>query len=138
MPRMTAVLFGLLLAACGTGQKAEPVYVSEADSGRTVVLSSGQELFVTLTSNATTGYSWSRRFTVDGVLAAVGEAEYLPDQPVIPGSGGKERFRFSAARTGRTTASFEYRRPWENCSAAAQTANCSAAARTATYDIVVQ
>jgi predicted secreted protein len=129
MPRMMAIVFGLLLAACGTGQKADPVYVSETDSGRTVVLSSGQELFVTLTSNATTGYSWSRRFTVDGVLAVVGEAEYLPDQPIIPGSGGKERFRFSAARTGRTTASFEYRRPWETS---------SAATKTATYDIVVQ
>ena len=129
MPRMMATVLGLLLAACGAGQKADPVYVSETDSGRTVVLSSGQELFVTLTSNATTGYSWSRRFTVDGVVAVVGETEYLPDQPIIPGSGGKERFRFSAARTGRTTASFEYRRPWETS---------SATAKTATYDIVVQ
>jgi predicted secreted protein len=127
--RMIAILFGLLLAACGTGQTADPVYVSEADSGRTVVLTSGQELFVTLTGNATTGYSWSQRFTVDGVLGVVGETEYLPDQPVIPGSGGRERFRFRAVRTGRTTASFEYRRPWETSSAAAQTA---------TYDIVVE
>jgi predicted secreted protein len=129
MPRMTAILFGLLLAACGTGQKADPVYVSEADSGRTVVLSSGQELLVTLTSNVTTGFSWSRRFTVDGVLAVVGEAEYLPDQPIIPGSGGKERFHFSAARNGRTTVSFEYRQPWDTSSAAAQRA---------VYDIVVE
>ena len=127
--RMIAILFGLLLAACGTEQTADPVYVSEADSGQTVVLTSGQELFVTLTSNATTGYSWSQRFTVDGVLGVVGETEYLPDQPIIPGSGGRERFRFRADRTGRTTASFEYRRPWETSSAAAQTA---------TYDVVVE
>ncbi len=129
MSRVIVILFGLVLAACGAGQKADPVHVSEADSGRTVVLSSGQELFVTLTSNATTGYSWSRRFTVDGILTVVGETEYLPDQPVIPGSGGKERFRFSAARAGRTTASFEYRRQWEAS---------SAAAKTATYAVVVQ
>ena len=127
--RMIAILFGLLLAACGTEQTADPVYVSEADSGQTVVLTSGQELFVTLTSNATTGYSWSQRFTVDGVLGVVGETEYLPDQPIIPGSGGRERFRFRAVRTGRTTASFEYRRPWETSSAAAQTA---------TYDVVIE
>ncbi len=124
-----AMLFGLLLAACGTQQTADPVYVSEADSGRTVVLTSGQELFVTLTSNGTTGYSWSQRLTVDGVLSVVGEAEYLPDQPVIPGSGGRERFRFRAVRTGRTTASFEYRQPWETSSAPAQTAS---------YDVVVE
>ena len=64
-----------------------------------------------------------------GTFAGIGEAEYLPDQPVIPGSGGRERFRFRAVRTGRTTASFEYRRPWETSSAAAQTA---------TYDVVVE
>ena len=129
MTRMIAVLFGLLLAACGAGQTADPVYVSQSDSGRTIVLMSGQELYVTLTSNATTGYSWSRRFTVEGILGAVGETEYLPDQPVIPGSGGRERFHLRADRSGRTTASFEYRQPWDTTSAALQTA---------TYDVVVE
>ncbi len=131
MPGKTVAVFclGIWLACCGGGETPEPAYASEAESGRTVALAVAQELFVTLSSNASTGYSWSYQSTPDGVLSAVGEAEYLPDQPVLPGSGGRERFRFRAVRAGRTTVELEYRQQWDAASAAAETA---------TYSVVVR
>ncbi len=126
---VTLLILGIGLVCCGGEGTPHPAYVSETESGQTIGLAVGQELFVTLSSNASTGYSWSFYLTTDGIVAAVGTSEYLPDQPVIPGSGGRERFRFRAARTGRTTVEYEYRRPWETESPAAQIA---------TYHLVVQ
>ncbi len=126
---VVVLILGIGLACCGDEGTPDPVSVSDTESGQTIGLTVGQELFVTLSSNASTGYSWSFHLTTGGILTAVGESEYLADQPVMPGSGGRERFRFRAARTGRTTVQYEYRRVWETQAPAAQTA---------AYHVVVQ
>jgi inhibitor of cysteine peptidase len=83
------------------------------------VLSIGQELVVTLSSNPTTGYGWSFQSTAASVLRDV-EEEYIATEPVLVGSGGEHRFIFSAAATGGTTLRFDYRRAWESGVPAAQ------------------
>ena len=100
------------VCACGGGQARAPVFVGEGDSGGTFFLSIGQQLVVTLASNPTTGYSWSYQSSSSGVLRD-GPSEYVPTQPVLPGSGGTERFVFTGADAGRTRLRFEYRRAWE-------------------------
>ena len=130
MTRTTvAVLFLGIWLACCAGKTPEVVNVTGAESGQSLGLVVGQELIVTLTSNASTGFAWSIHATPADVLRVVGESEYIPDQPVLPGSGGKERFRLEAVRTGRTTVRFEYRQPWDVV---------SPALRTVTYSVVVQ
>ncbi len=119
----------VLLSGCGSDRTPDPVYVSEEDSGRAVSLSEGQDLVVTLTSNPSTGYGWSYQSSTSGVLSPVGETEYLPDEPVRIGSGGRERLRFTALRAGRTTLVFQYRQPWDTSSPAQETVS---------YDVVVQ
>jgi inhibitor of cysteine peptidase len=120
-PMVCVVAF---LAGCG----ADPVNVDENDSGRTIMLEIDQELVVTLTSNPTTGYSWSFQLTREGIIAAKG-SEYEPTEPQLPGSGGRERFRFIAVQSGQTALEFEYRRSWETETPPAETV---------AYDVVVQ
>jgi inhibitor of cysteine peptidase len=86
--------------------------VGQGEAGRTIVLRVGQQLVVGLSGNPTTGFAWSYQSSADDVLRASGH-EYLPAQPVLAGSGGTERFRFTAAARGHTALRFEYRRPWE-------------------------
>ncbi len=105
------------------------MYLSEGDSGRAVSLSEGQDLFVTLTSNASTGYSWSYQSSTSGVVGPVGEVEYIQDGPAMPGAGGRERFRFTALRAGRTSLAFQYRQQWDASSPVQESA---------TFEVVVQ
>ena len=113
MTRMVAVAcLVLCLGACGEDDPGPPVHLGESESGQAVVLSVGQELVVTLPSNPSTGYAWSFQSSSSGVLRA-GDSEYVPTPPVLPGSGGQERFTFTGAAEGRTTLRFEYRRAFE-------------------------
>ena len=110
---MVAVLCMVGLAGCGGGDLDDPVQLTEGQSGETIGVRLGQEVVVTLESNPSTGFGWSHRATPDDVLALVGEPQYLADQPVLPGSGGRHQFRFSTLRDGGVTLRFEYRRSWE-------------------------
>jgi inhibitor of cysteine peptidase len=116
------------LVACFAGCGTDPVNVDADDSGRTIMLEVDQELVVELASNPSTGYSWSFQLTREGVIAANG-SEYEPTEPQLPGSGGRERFRFIAMESGRTALQFDYRRSWETETPPAETV---------TYDVVVQ
>jgi inhibitor of cysteine peptidase len=129
--RLAATAFLCLgwLAACGGDRAADPVQLTEAESGLAVALEVGQEVVATLAANPSTGFHWSYRANPEGVLGPIGESEYVPDQPVIPGSGGRERFRFTGLRAGSATLEFEYRRPFEPG---------SPPARTVSYSVVVR
>ena len=118
------VCVAVWLAGCGV----DPVNVDENDIGRAIMLEVDQELVVTLASNPSTGYGWSFQVTREGVIAAIG-SEYELTGAQLPGSGGRERFRFIAVESGQTTLQLEYRRSWETETPPAETA---------TYDVVVQ
>jgi len=81
------------------------------------------DLVITLGSNPTTGFSWNEVAIMDsdGILTQIehrvlGYAEVEPTssgEVAIVGSGGKEVWVFSTAKSGITTLFFEYSRPWE-------------------------
>jgi inhibitor of cysteine peptidase len=115
---------GSLLACCGPRMdRSVPVHLSAKDAGRMAELVVGQDMFLDLSSNPTTGFSWSFRCDREDILSALGEPEYKPDRaaPGIVGSGGTETFRFRGALPGTATLQFEYRRPWESDSLSART-----------------
>jgi predicted secreted protein len=132
MARRVSIGFGLLLlASCGSGlatnpkQTPEPTVeatcpvgpqdaasATDADAGGVVLVPQGLALVVSLPANASTGYSWSYNVVPDDVVTDL-MSEYVADQPVLPGSGGRQCIRFRAIRPGRAHAAFEYRRPWE-------------------------
>ena len=95
------------LAAVGCTDDA--AMVTEADADRTVMLRVQQDLVVTLGSNPSTGYRWEFQMIPEGYLS-LDSSTYEPVGPQIPGSGGKQTFRFTALRSGRTTLDFTSRR----------------------------
>jgi inhibitor of cysteine peptidase len=102
--------------ACGG---AQPVRMTVADNGHNVELTAGQVLEVSLESNRSTGYSWTRT-DESAVLQTAGEAKYTPagaaegdGQAAPPGSPGTETWRFLAASPGQATLRLAYRRPFE-------------------------
>jgi inhibitor of cysteine peptidase len=105
-----AVAFVSALVAVGCTDDA--AMLTEADADRTVMLRVQQDLIVTLGSNPSTGYRWELQLTPEGHLS-LNSSEYEPVGPQIPGSGGKQTFRFTARKSGRTSLDFTSRRPPE-------------------------
>jgi inhibitor of cysteine peptidase len=69
----------------------------------------GEEFAITLQSNPSTGYQWMLADSLDPMLRLANRT-YVPQQPVMPGSGGHERFTFAALAAGETTIRLRYQR----------------------------
>jgi predicted secreted protein len=70
----------------------------------------GEEFVITLQSNPSTGHRWMLADSLaEGMLRLV-DRTYVPQQPVMPGSGGHERFTFAALAPGETTIWLRYAR----------------------------
>ena len=97
------------------GPQREPVTLAESDSGRVTQVAPGQIVIIRLSSNRTTGYSWTLATPSGDLLTALGEPVYVPaGAPAgAVGSGGVEVWSFVPRQNGRQDLRFEYRRPWE-------------------------
>ena len=103
----------VLLAGVVTGCDSA-VRLKDDDNGTSVTLAVGETLELVLTSNPTTGYSWSAA-EVPACLEQEGEPEYDSDAPPgMMGAGGEDTWRFTAAEPGEGTLRLEYTRPWES------------------------
>jgi len=88
--------------------------LKDDDNGASVTLVTGDTLELVLTSNPTTGYSWSV-VEVPACLEQDGEPEYDSDAPpFMMGAGGEDTWRFVAVEPGEGTLRLEYARPWES------------------------
>ncbi len=124
IPAALPLLFAL--AACASPDRAatettDPVTtpattLTPDQDGTVTTLAVGDTFSVALSSNATTGYSWTA--TVPDVLEQTREASYEttpppPGQEPMPGTGGTMRWFFRAVRPGQGSLDFAYSRPWE-------------------------
>jgi len=118
--RITGVFLAVGLAICIMGQTGCPYTPSgpttenepTPDDVVTVKEIKVNESFdITLVSNPTTGYSWEVDF--DGEYLTLVNAEYIPEQPELTGSGGVEKFTFTGLKVGTTEIMTNYKRPWE-------------------------
>lgn len=91
----------------------DPITVTEAHDGQTIVVAGDQVLNVDLEGNPTTGYSWAILTIDDSVLRQVGETEFEPYYPERIGSPGRQVLSFRATGEGTTSISLVYRRAWE-------------------------
>lgn len=113
------------LAACSPAATAKevPVEVSCNDFSRRQHISlvaevaAGDSLKVTLCSNPTTGFNWSENLQISDptVLKQTGHEFISPEStpPPPPGTPGQEVWTFEALKSGTSTVSLEYSRPWE-------------------------
>jgi inhibitor of cysteine peptidase len=94
-------------------------FTKEANITKQVEINTGDVFTVALDSNATTGFSWTEQAKIgDGnILKQTGHEYIAPrandDTKPVAGMSGIEEWWFTAGRTGITTATINYSRPWE-------------------------
>ncbi len=104
MPRALLPLFAAgLLVACSGGPRELEVVVGEAATERTVRVAPEQAFVVIVGTNASIGWTWDLTVEPDTAVAEFVDRRYVPDEPVQPGSGGVDRFRFRAVGAGQTS-----------------------------------
>jgi len=108
-----AALAAVALLAGGCAN-LPPVRVTAADAARPIELAKGQDLYVSLPANSTTGYAWSAPLKPDAVLALVEAPLYTPaPSGGALGRGGTQTFWFRAVTRGRQKLRLLYRRAAE-------------------------
>ena len=99
----------LTLAACGgngTESTLEPFPISEPE--KPIEVTSGNEFKIIIESNPSTGYHWDLIGALDEAIVQFISRDYRADEPVIPGSGGKDVWVFQALAAGETTITLGY------------------------------
>jgi inhibitor of cysteine peptidase len=95
-----------------TGDISTPrsVELSGQDNGQNVQLRPGDELSVTLESNASTGFSWKLVGKPDAAVLELVGSDYIAATTDLLGAPGQEVWRFKAVASGQTTLKLSYRR----------------------------
>lgn len=105
---MKALACIALLALLGLAPHT-PVFT---DASQPVTVDAGEEFFIALASNESTGYTWKQTIDDGKVLAYEGNVYQNPSNGSI-GGGGQQIFIYHANRSGTTTIRFSYGRPFE-------------------------
>lgn len=121
-----AIAFIVMIVSCTS---IKPLNLTSADSGRTIDLTVGQDLYLELESNRSTGYRWWLADSTDVVLVPIGKPSYEAPATTGVGASGMETWWFRAAKLGSQTLLFEYRRSWEEGEKPAKTLR---------YDVIVK
>jgi predicted secreted protein len=105
-----ALLVALTLVIANAGA-AKITRVGRAQNGKSVILSRGAQLLVSLKGNATTGYAWKVRSVNKSVLKPL-TVKYVPNPNPkhLVGSGGVYKLRFGARAFGTTVLKLVYAR----------------------------
>jgi inhibitor of cysteine peptidase len=87
--------------------------LNQKQISRSVSLSVGDTLTVSLGSNGSTGFQWAEKMLISDpkVMTQTGHTVIAP-QSDKPGSAGKEVWTLQAKAPGNTTVSTTYGRPW--------------------------
>jgi len=101
----------LITAGCAANGK-ETKTIGESDAGKTVTLTVGDTLEVTLEGNPSTGFTWEAASLDTSILKQVGEPAFTPVSTLV-GASGQVTLRFEAVGSGETTLHLIYHRSWE-------------------------
>ena len=102
---------GSLLSACGGNADASrTLSLSAKDSGKTVQVHPGDEIVVTLDSNASTGFRWVLTRAPDAQVVELLGSDYVTPESTLLGAGGQEVWRFRASGEGTSTLQLTYQR----------------------------
>ncbi|NJR65542.1 MAG: protease inhibitor I42 family protein [Leptolyngbyaceae cyanobacterium CRU_2_3] len=88
------------------------VFLTQADSGRTIQVNSGDIFSVRLTENPTTGYRWTIQSMNDEILE-LQNSEYAAPANIGIGSGSQRIFTFRAHAAGTADLQLKEWRGWE-------------------------
>ena len=130
MRRLLVVLVAavaLLAAPAAALTPHSPVF-TDSDVANPLVVKAGEEFFIALPSNRTTGYSWTQSVADGKILAYEGNVYQNPSNGLL-GAGGQQMFIYRANRTGSTTITVSYSQPFDTN---------AASAKTLTFNVTVQ
>lgn len=99
----------LTVSGCSVGTTAKEY----KDASVPIEVEKGSTFTIVLDSNPTTGFQWQFASAVDENVISLSKTEYIKAEPVTIGSGGEEKWTFSADGLGETTINLIYVRPWE-------------------------
>ncbi len=91
------------------------------DAASPVAVQAGEEFFIALPSNVTTGYSWTATVGDGRLVAYEGNVYQAPSNNGLVGAGGQQLFIFHANRSGTTTIVMNYARSFDAGKPAART-----------------
>ncbi len=100
----------IVLVACG----AEPVELDSNDSGSELKLNVGDEFFVELESNPSTGYSWELFDSTSIPMVQLRSSVYVAPDSDLVGVAGTQTFRFEAVEFGAGVVRLEYIRTFDD------------------------
>ena len=115
MRRIVGILLfaiAVLIAAPASALTPHGPVITEADAPQAVVVNAGEDFFIALSSNKSTGYAWTSN-VADGVVLAYEGNVYQQLVTGRVGAPGQQLFIFHANRPGSTTISFTYARTFE-------------------------
>ena len=107
----TPILCGL--AAVAALAADAPRQLGPKDSGRSIVLKTGETLEVRLPAQLGTGYGWRVTAPAAALLAQDGEAKTEPAAMPAPGGPEVQVFRFTVRAAGQADLSLDYARSFE-------------------------
>ncbi len=103
-----------LLISFSSCFKAKAPTVDSVVETREIELNVGDIYQIKLEGNATTGYLWSFKTEFDGTILQYKDQKVeRPDNNNIVGAPEINIWEFEAMKEGITTATLEYKRPWE-------------------------
>ena len=112
----------ILMSGCGTSTPTPtPTLPPTAETPNTlpeptdptelVTVNAGETFDLVLPSNPSTGYQWDIVPELDVNIVEYVEQGYIPEEPVMPGSGGMDVWTFRAVSVGETTIVLGYYPP---------------------------
>lgn len=81
------------------------------DPTQLITVKPGETFELVLPSNSSTGYRWDLVEDLDANILEFVAQDYIPQQPIIPGSGGVDVWTFRAVSAGDTTITLGYHPP---------------------------
>jgi inhibitor of cysteine peptidase len=108
---VAVILLGAWGAGCSHG--ATTINADKSYSGRTIDLSIGDGVKVSLAENPSTGYKWEFVSRPEPICVIATNAYVANTAIGTVGAGGMHDWDFRAVDKGTTTVSLAYRRPWE-------------------------
>jgi inhibitor of cysteine peptidase len=101
----------LVVTACATHKTTTSL--TATNNGSQVDLKLGDEIIITLDSNPSTGYTWEAVNLDATMFKSSGEPIFTRGDSTLVGSGGTLSLTFKTLKTGNSTLTLIYHRPWE-------------------------
>jgi inhibitor of cysteine peptidase len=117
IPVLALLTLSLWIASCAPTTSIDiscDDFGAQKHISKEVTTAVGDSFTVTLCSNATTGFQWSESAQIsDPTAIQQMDHKFVSPDTELVGAPGKEVWTFKALKTGTSTISLEYSRPWE-------------------------